>query len=234
MLEKKKAEFEERGGFFRILEHLGLAESLLREALTFALGKYEGRSDGLPPSYEGAAPSAETKAHLARALGAAGSEVTDQASVAWTDGGWTIKTKAGNGAEAFTLRVWLGDSLTGHPDPQATPRPRARKGESTRLGVARNNGEQLRLVRVEDGSELADFAVQDERLLVILLFRFEFAKDATRIHYELSIPNKYDEDSRTVEDWAVRHPFPPFLVSRIPPTDPFDDEPEIDPPLRRR
>ncbi|MFV8750548.1 hypothetical protein ACNOYE_08340 [Nannocystaceae bacterium ST9] len=207
---------------------MGLTDARLRAALSLGVRRFNGRADGLPPSFAGTIPTAEAKAALARLLGAVKDVVDDDDSV-WVDDGWRINTACDLGSEAFSIKVWVGDELTGmQPKGNEQPRPRNSKGPETRRDV-NSNDPQLGLFdtlpddirewihqthpseRIRAANSVTN-AEDDARLFVVLLFRYEFVGRTATIYWELSVPDRYDESAQTVSHWVHRQIFEPFTI----------------------
>lgn len=240
MQSPKRSEFDRRGGHLQILSELGLTEDLVREALVHGLRKHHARDDGLPASFAGAIPTAYAKASLTRALGACGSEMDEVKLDGWIDDDWRLKTSIEDGAEAFSLKVWLGDDDTGLEDLEpGRPRPRGAKGPETQDEVGRNRAQTGLFDDLPEDERRRIFQLQskdppDGRVFAVILYRYEITEQRCMIFSELSIPDGYDEEARTITGWAHRHVFPVVTVDLGPESgETYDDGDDFDPDLDR-
>lgn len=238
MFSAKRSEFERRGGYLQILGDLGVTERRIREALVLGIRTYHARVDGLPASFAGSIPTAHAKASLARALGAVGEETAGEASDRlWRDDDWRLKTVAAKGAEAFSVKFWLGDEDTGLE--AGLPRPRGTKGAETQDEVNRNHSQRGLFDDLPEEDQRRIFQIRGEegpdgRVFGVVLYRYEIKDDRCLIYSELSVPDGYDEQARTITEWAHRTIFPPIFVDLRPDVgETYDEGEDFDPDLGR-
>jgi hypothetical protein len=249
MFAARKADYDARGGYHQILADLGLTEARVRAALALGVRRFNARPDGLPASFAGTIPTAEAKAALVRMLDAV-EDVGDDGGM-WVDDGWRINTACELGSEAFSIKVWVGDELTGvQPKGNEQPRPRNSKGPETRRDVIANDPqlglfddlpEDIRAwihqaqpadrIRAANSDTTAE---DDTRLFVVLLFRYEFEGRAAKIYWELSVPDRYDENAQTVSHWVHRQIFEPFTIDLdVIPPETYENGEDPDPSFGR-
>jgi len=236
----KRSEFDHRGGHLQILADLGLTEDRIREALVLGLRRHHARDDGLPGSFAGAIPTAYAKASLARALGAVGDETGEVKLQGWIDDDWRLKTAIEDGTEAFSVKVWLGDDDTGLENVEpGHPRPRGAKGAETKDEVGRNRAQIGLFDDLPEDERRRIFEFQskdppDGRVFAVILYRYKIKEQRCMLFSELSIPDGYDEEARTITGWAHRHVFPVVTVDLGPKSgDTYDDGDDFDPDLDR-
>lgn len=227
MVSSRNADFERLGGYPAILASLGLTTEMIESSLRHGLMKANELPPGVPASYVGQTPTAQALGFVARCLGATGEEADDPG--AWELGTWNLLTQASEGPRAFRLKIWRGDRNTGIVGSPA-PMPLGTKGGETRTFV----GEQCTLFG-PDVIELKPDSRGDGRTLVVLLYRYSIEDGRCFVHYEISIPARYDEDLQNVTEWVDRQCHTRFSFDLADGSDgeTYEDGDDSDPDLGR-